>query len=98
VTIEKSKSFTLRHNEDVTSLLNIVGENYKNKLKYEMCPTVWYVNKYWKPQMLNEINDKYIAIEIKDDREWRRYSKVGKTNYYNELTKIKNSIFITRWK
>ncbi len=26
-----------------------------------------------------------MAIEIKDDREWRRYYKIGKMNYYKEL-------------
>tara|TARA_B110000037_G_C17092088_1_gene494429 strand:- start:53 stop:1051 length:999 start_codon:yes stop_codon:yes gene_type:complete len=84
VLIKKSKHFTLRHNSDVNNLLNIVGQEYKEKVKYEMCPTVWYVNKYWKSQ-INPINQKYIAIEIKDDRQWRRYHKIGMNNYYNKL-------------
>ena len=82
--IKKSKHFTLRHNSDVDNLLNVVGHEYKEKVKYEMCPTVWYVNKYWKPK-INPINKKYIAIEIKDDRQWRRYYKIGIKNYYSKL-------------
>lgn len=84
--INKSKKFTLRHNNDVKNVLNIVGSEYKNKVEYEKCATVWYVNKYWKPHMINIKNiDKFIAIEIKDDRQWRRYYKIGKIKYYNQL-------------
>lgn len=82
--INKAKHFTLRHHSDVNNLLNIIGDKYKNKIKYEMCPTVWYVNKYWKDVIIKNEN-KYIAIEIKDDREWRRYYNIGKNNYYNIL-------------
>lgn len=82
--INQSKHFTLRHNSDVKNLLNLVGQEFREKIKYEMCPTVWYVNKYWKPK-LNSINQKFIAIEIKDDRQWRRYYKIGMNNYYNKL-------------
>lgn len=82
--IKQSIYFTLRHNSDVKNLLNLVGEEFKEKVKYEMCPTVWYVNKYWKPK-INSINKKFIAIEIKDDRQWRRYYKIGIINYYNKL-------------
>ena len=82
--IIKSEHFTLRHKSDVNNLLNVVGQEYKEKVKYEMCSTVWYVNKYWKPR-LNPVEQKYIAIEIKDDRKWRRYYKIGMNNYYNKL-------------
>jgi hypothetical protein len=83
--ITKSHHFTLRHNNDVENVINIVGEEYRSKIRYEMCPSVWYVNKYWK---LTDYPSKYLAIEIKDDREWRRYHKIGKLNYYRELEKI----------
>ena len=93
--IEKSQQFTLRHKSDVENLLNIVGDNYDKKVLYEMCPTVWYVKKYWKPKM-NNINRKFFAIEIKDDRQWRRYHKIGMKKYYKYLlnmvkTHIKNN-------
>tara|TARA_Y200000002_G_scaffold380360_1_gene391663 strand:+ start:677 stop:1681 length:1005 start_codon:yes stop_codon:yes gene_type:complete len=79
--INKSVRFTLRHNDDVEKLIEIIGENYRNKISYEMCETVWYAEKYMKPRM-NLENKKYIGIEIKDDREWRRYYKIGKSNFY----------------
>ena len=88
--IDKSEMFTLRHNQDVESIINIIGEKYRPKINYEMCATVWYVNKYWKPT-INYTNDKYFAIEIKDDREWRRYYKIGKDRYYKYLLNIVNT-------
>ena len=88
--IDKSEMFTLRHNQDVESLINIIGEKYRDKIDYEMCSTVWYVGKYWKPN-INYNSDKYFAIEIKDDREWRRYYKIGKNKYYKYLLNIVNT-------
>jgi len=87
--INKAKVFTLRHNDDVEKVLSIVGEEYREKIGYEKCATVWYVNKYWKP-LMNKIKeeDKFIAIEIKDDRQWRRYYKIGKGQYYSELKRV----------
>ena len=87
--INKAKIFTLRHNNDVEKVLSIVGEEYREKVEYEKCATVWYVNKYWKP-LMNKVKeeDKFIAIEIKDDRQWRRYYKIGKGKYYSELKKV----------
>ena len=85
--ILQSVYFTMRHCSDVKNLLNVVGNKYKQKVQYQMCPTVWYVNKYWKPK-LNTVNQKYIAIEIKDDRQWRRYYKIGMENFYNKLLEI----------
>lgn len=87
--INKAKIFTLRHNDDVEQVLSIVGEEYREKVIYKECATVWYVNKYWK-SLMNKVKDeeKFIAIEIKDDRQWRRYHKIGKSNYYSELKKV----------
>lgn len=90
--IKKSKVFTMRHKDDVNKVLHIVGKEYQNKVKYEMCATVWYCNKFWKPKIKKD-QQKYIAIEIKDDREWRRYYKIGKKKYYNYLLQlVKNHI------
>lgn len=86
--INKSKIFTLRHKDDCEKLISIVGEEYRNKISYEKCATVWYVDKYWKNTIKHYSKEKYLAIEIKDDREWRRYYKIGKLNYYNELEKV----------
>lgn len=92
--IKKSKHFGMRHKWDIEQLLKIVGEEYREKIKFEFCPTIWYSEKYWmgvlapnglcpKNKIIN--NEKYIAIEIKDDREWRRYYKITKNKYYEEL-------------
>lgn len=84
--IDDSVFFSLRHKSDCNNLLKIVGEKYRDKIHYEKCATVWYVDKFWKNKMLNI--EKSIAIEVKDDREWRRYYKIEKKKYYNELKKI----------
>ena len=86
--INKAKIFTLRHKDDCEKLISIVGEDYRNKISYEICATVWYVDKYWKNTIQNSSKDKYLAIEVKDDREWRRYYKIGKSMYYQELEKV----------
>jgi len=78
--IKKSVKFSLRHKNDVKQLLNIIGNELKDKVTYEKCATVWYVNKYW-----NIKNGEYIAIEVKDDRPNRRYYNITKNKYYDEL-------------
>ena len=82
--IKRSKYFSLRHNNDVKILNDILNNKFISKIKYLMCPSVWYVQNYWKSK-INKHKRKYIAIEIKDDRQWRRYYKIGKWNFYNEL-------------
>lgn len=86
--INKANIFSLRHKDDCEKLISIIGEEYRSKISYEKCATVWYVNKYWKNIIDNTNKEKYLAIEIKDDREWRRYYKIGKSNFYNELKKV----------
>lgn len=84
VLLNKCMEFTMRHKSDVEKVLKLVGEQYRNKIKYELCAVSPYVQDNWKITGKGE----YIAFEIKDDREWRRYYKVGKANYYNELLKL----------
>lgn len=86
--IKKAERFTLRHNDDCEKLISIIGEEYRSHISYEKCATIWYVDKYWKDKIPRKNKDKYIAIEIKDDREWRRYYKIGKKKYYSELEKV----------
>mgnify|MGYP000887200974 CR=1 FL=1 len=85
--LEKSKYFSLRHKNDVNNLNNLLENKFIDKIKYEPCPSIWYVKKYWKPK-ISINNKKYIAIEIKDDREWRRYFNIKKENFYLELKKF----------
>ena len=84
--IKISKYFTMRHNEDINQLIQIIGSEYNDKIKLELCPTIWYSNQIKKSFNIN--NKKYIAIEIKDDREWRRYYNISKTEFYSELEKV----------
>lgn len=79
--INKSTSFTMRHNGDISMLKEIIGEN--NNIKFEFCPVNWYIRKYYLPNFKN--TDNYIAFEIKDDRPNRRYYKIGKEKFYKEL-------------
>jgi hypothetical protein len=83
--IKKSNHFSIRHKLDIEELIKIIGEKYRSKIIFEFCPTIWYSEKYWKNK-LEYKDDKYIAIEIKDDREWRRYK--NKDIFYNELLKF----------
>tara|TARA_Y100001938_G_C8097012_1_gene438804 strand:- start:382 stop:1410 length:1029 start_codon:yes stop_codon:yes gene_type:complete len=83
--INKAEKFTLRHTGDMNSLISVIGVDIKDKLSMEYCPSIWYVEKYWKPQIDSMGNKKYLGVEIKDDREWRRYYKIGKGRFYNEL-------------
>jgi hypothetical protein len=82
--INKSCHFSMRHKDDIENTVEIVGQEYKPKIQFEYCPTIWYAQTIWKPQLQPTLH-KYIAIEIKDDREWRRYHKIGKETFYSEL-------------
>ncbi len=83
--IDRATHFTMRHRGDIDRLCEIIGPSYKSKVRFEFCPVHWYVQNYWTPIKNNK---KSIAIEIKDDRQWRRYHKIGQQNYYNALTKF----------
>lgn len=83
--INKAKYFSIRHQGDINTLLEIIGVQYKDKLKLQFCPSIEYIKEKWLPRLKKMNNKKYIAIEIKDDREWRRYHKIGKLNYYKKL-------------
>ncbi len=76
--------FTMRHQDDIEDTLKIVGDDYRSKINLELCPTIWYTSTYWKPQYTVQ-DAKYVAIEVKDDREWRRYHKIGKAVFYEQL-------------
>jgi polysaccharide pyruvyl transferase WcaK-like protein len=87
--IKCSKHFSMRHKNDIEELIKIVGEEYREKIIFELCPTIWYSNIYWKKYMEKiPNNNKFIAIEIKDDREENRYYKIGKAKFYDELLKF----------
>ena len=96
--INVSKHFSIRHKQDIEELIKIIGEDYRTKISFEFCPTIWYSDKFWKNK-LNKNTKKYIVLEIKDDRMWRRYYNITKDIFYNELLKfvqysIKNKINI----
>jgi len=85
--INVSKHFSLRHKQDIEELIKIVGEDYRSKISFEFCPTIWYSDKFWKNKISNNTM-KYIVLEIKDDRIWRRYYNITKNVFYNELLKF----------
>lgn len=85
--INKATYFSMRHNGDIERLLEIIGKEYREKIIFQQCPSIDYMIEKWKPSI--KLDDrKYIAIEIKDDREWRRYYKIGKIPYYNKLVQL----------
>lgn len=85
--IERATHFTLRHRRDVEQLKKHLYNRNRERIGFEFCPTIWYVQKCWKDDWFEqESSNGSIAIEIKDDREWRRYYKIGKDKYFAELT------------
>lgn len=97
--IKQSKHFTLRHKGDIRELKKCIQENSSenvdellNKIKFEHCPTMWYCKDYCSnkfQKMLDKPNSRsLIAFEVKDDRPNRRYYKIGKQKYYQELAKV----------
>lgn len=83
--INKATYFSMRHNGDIEALLKIIGEEYREKITFQQCPCVNYVKEAWKPKIQAMNQRKYIAFEIKDDREWRRYHKIKRGPYYHKL-------------
>lgn len=81
--IEKAEHFSIRHTDDRRRLFEVIDHRYEDKVSMELCPTIWYTNKYW-----GSSQGKYLAVEIKDDRMWRRYSRIQKQKYYDELIKF----------
>ncbi|MFW5847976.1 MAG: hypothetical protein ACOCVF_03585 [bacterium] len=83
--IEKSQYFSMRHKNDIVKLIEDIGEEYKDKITFQFCPTIEYtLNKNI------ESTGNYIAFEIKDDRLWRRLYRIGRDKYYFELEKTIN--------
>ena len=86
--VRVSQHFSLRHKYDVKQLSKWIAPSLKRKIKFEPCPTIWYSHKYWLKRMPPLDLRKYIAIEIKDDRQWRRYHKIGVEQFYDQLLKF----------
>ena len=62
--------FTMRHKQDVESLINIIGENYRDKISYEMFGKI--------PKDPQEILKK--AITYRDDEDWYTLFTESKIN------------------
>ena len=86
--IKKSKHFTLRHRKDVESLKNIIDPSLHHKIGFEFCPVLDYTKNVWRQKYIKNTQKKAYGIEIKDDRKWRRYHKIGTEKFYDELLKV----------
>lgn len=80
--IEKSTFFTMRHNGDVEKLKEVVDQKYHEKIKFDFCPVIGYVEKKYKQSFSS---GEYITFEIKDDRPNRRYIGTSIEDFYNTL-------------
>jgi len=78
--IRKADRFTMRHKADVSSMTQLVGMDLSERISYEMCATHWYATTHWHPN--TKPRPDLFAIEIKDDRQWRRYHKIGQSKAY----------------
>lgn len=81
--IKKSKYFSMRHKNDINCLCDVIGESYRDLIKFEFCPTIAYT----KSKNIITSDNKNIAFEIKDDRLWRRVYNIGEIKFYSELSK-----------
>lgn len=80
--IEKSAYFSLRHNGDIEELKKIIKPSLHKKIQFQFCPTINYAKQIMpKPNTQKNL----WAYEIKDDRQWRRYHKVGMDSFYSQL-------------
>ncbi len=43
--INKAEYFSIRHQGDINTLLNIIGKEYKEKIKLQYCPSIEYKKK-----------------------------------------------------
>lgn len=78
--VSKAASFTMRHKSDVAKLIEVIGEDMESLVRFEVCPTVPYVRELWQDSA-----EKAVAIEVKTDREWRRFAPLGRQKVYTEL-------------
>jgi hypothetical protein len=78
--VSKAASFTMRHRPDVAKLIEVVGKDMEPLVRFEECPTVPYVRELWQDSA-----KKAVAIEVKTDREWRRFAPLGTQKVYTEL-------------
>lgn len=83
--IEKSSHFSMRHNGDIKELLKFVKLNNSDKIMFEFCPVIEYVESKFKN---NFSAGEYICFEIKDDRPNRRYIGTTRDRVYNILYKF----------
>lgn len=84
--IEMAELFTVRHRGDIKKIEEIISSDLHHKVKFQFCPTVEYSKKLSRKKEPVKSDDKQIwAYEIKDDRKWRRYFKVGEQNFYSQL-------------
>jgi len=84
--ISKSELFTMRHNGDCEELKRIVSTDLHEKIKFEFCPVVGYVEQKHKPGFVNK--KRYHTFEIKDDRPNRRYTNKTRQEFYYELLEL----------
>jgi hypothetical protein len=82
--INKSEYFSMRHRGDIDQIKKIVDVSLHDKIKFEFCPTV----EYSKTIVSHRETTGVWAYEIKDDRPQRRYHKVGREKFYEELFKF----------
>jgi len=87
--LRKCTLFSMRHNGDVECLREHATPDLHDKVKFEFCPVIDYVEeKYSDNFTLGE----YHTFEIKDDRPNRRYYKKPRHVFYEELLLFANKL------
>jgi len=81
--VNHSHYFSMRHKGDIECLINIIGEEYRDNIKFEFCPVVNYVKSHYANTVSG--TGKCHTFEIKDDRPNRRYIGTSKEKFYNVL-------------
>jgi len=81
--INHSTYFSMRHRGDIECLVKIIGEEYRSKIIFQLCPVLEYVKSKYRYTV--DGTGEYHTFEIKDDRQFRRYDGTSIEKVYNYL-------------
>lgn len=86
--INKSEYFSMRHHGDIQNIKELLDESVHDKIHFQFCPTIEFSQEVAELHNIHNDNRKIWAIEIKDDRKFRRYYNTSGSKVYADLMKF----------
>ena len=80
--VNKSEYFSMRHKGDINQINSFMEFENKNKIKFEFCPVIEYVEDKYKR---DDHSGQLYTFELKDDRIQRRYENTSIEKVYETL-------------